>query len=136
MDKMKVGIVGVSRGGSYMRHYHRSDRTEITALCDLDENRLAICGKDLDLSDSQLFTDYDAFLNTDIDIVVVGTPIPFHAEQVVKALEAGKHVLSAVTMANTIEGCMAVYQAAKQKPSTCSRKTTYISISSRSVRNT
>jgi len=114
MDKLKVGIVGVSRGGSYMRHYHRNDRTEITALCDLDEKRLADCGKDLELSDSQLFTDYDAFLNTDIDIVVVGTPIPFHAEQVVKALEAGKHVLSEVTMANTVEGCKAVYEAAKK----------------------
>ena len=114
MEQLKVGIVGVRRGGSYMRHYARSARTQITALCDLSQESLSVCGKDLGLSDSCLFTDYDAFLNTDIDIVVVGTPIPFHAEQVVKALEAGKHVLSEVTMANTVEGCMAVYEAAKK----------------------
>lgn len=114
MVQLKVGIVGVSRGGSYMRHYARNSRTRISALCDLDPDKLSLCGKDLGLPDSCLFTDYEAFLNTDIDIVVVGTPIPFHAEQVVKALEAGKHVLSEVTMANTVEGCRAVYEAAKK----------------------
>lgn len=114
MQKFKVGIVGVSRGGSYVRNYHRSERTEITAVCDLDENRLNDVAEDLGLSDSQKYTDYDQFLAADTDIVIIGTPIPFHEEQVVKALEAGKHVLSEVTMANTIEGCRRVYEAAKR----------------------
>ena len=109
----KVGVVGVSRGGSYMRHYARSERTQITALCDLDEAKLADCGKLLELPDSALYTDYDAFLQSDIDIVVIGTPIPFHEEQAVKALQAGKHVLSEVTMANTVEGCRNIWEAAK-----------------------
>ena len=113
MSIYKVGVVGVSRGGSYMRHYARSERTQITALCDLDETKLADCGKHLGLPDSALYTDYDAFLDSDIDIVVVGTPIPFHAEQAVKALKAGKHVLSEVTMANTVEGCREIWETAK-----------------------
>ena len=54
MDKLKVGIVGVSRGGSYMRHYARNQRTEITALCDLDQEKLAACGKDLNKLDDAL----------------------------------------------------------------------------------
>ena len=114
MNKFKVGIVGVSRGGSFMRNYARSERTEITALCDLDQSKLASCGASLNLPDSALYTDYDAFLNSDVEIVVVSTPIPFHEEQVVKALNAGKHVLSEVTMANTIEGCRNIYEAAKK----------------------
>ncbi len=114
MSKLKVGIVGVSRGGSYMRNYARSERTEVTALCDLNGKQLEVVGKDLGLNDSQLYTDYDQFLASDIDIVIVGTPIPFHAEQVVKALDAGKHVLSEVTMANTVEGCMEIYKAAQR----------------------
>ena len=114
MSKFKVGIVGVSRGGSFMRNYARSERSEIVALCDLDEGKLADCGKDLGLPESALYTDYDAFLTADLDIVVIGTPIPFHAEQVVKGLKAGKHVLSEVTMANTVEGCRQVWEAAKE----------------------
>jgi len=114
MSKLKVGIVGVRRGGAYVRDYARSNRTEITAICDLDPKKLEDVSKELGLKDNQCFTDYDLFLASDIDIVVVGTPIPFHEEQVVKALEAGKHVLSEVTMANTVEGCRAIYDAAKK----------------------
>lgn len=113
MEKFKVGVVGVRRGGSYMRSYARNERTEITAICDIDEKILEGASKDLNLADEQVFTDYDKFINSDIDVVVVGTPIPFHAEQSVKALEAGKHVLSEVTASNTIEGCEAIYKAAK-----------------------
>ena len=114
MRKFKVGIVGVSRGGSYLRDYAKSERTEITAICDLDPQKLEEFAKELNLSDSQVYTDYDEFLNSDVDIVVIGTPIPFHEEQVIKALNAGKHVLSEVTMANTIEGCINIREAAKK----------------------
>ena len=113
MRKLKVGIVGVRRGGAYLRDYHRSDRTEVTAICDLDPQKLADAAEEMNLTDSQCFQDYDAFLNADTDIVIIGTPIPFHEEQVVKALEAGKHVLSEVTMAHTVAGCRRIYEAAK-----------------------
>ena len=114
MSKWKVGVVGVRRGGSYMETYAKGPRTQITALCDLDPAKLADCQQSLGLPDSALYSDYDEFLKTDIDIVVISTPIPFHEEQVVKALNAGKHVLSEVTMANTVEGCRAIWEAAKR----------------------
>ena len=114
MTKYKVGIVGVRRGGSYMRSYARNERTEITAICDLDVNRLSEASESLGLSDSQTFIDYDEFINADVDIVVISTPIPLHAEQAVKALEAGKHVLSEVTVADTVEGCSKIYDVAKR----------------------
>ena len=114
MKKYKVGMVGVSRGNASLKFYQRSNRAELAALCDLDPDRLAKCAEYLNMPDSALYTDYDAFLNSDIDIVVISTPIPLHEEQVVKALEAGKHVLSEVTMANTIEGCRHIWEAAKK----------------------
>ncbi|NLD86961.1 MAG: Gfo/Idh/MocA family oxidoreductase [Clostridiales bacterium] len=114
MDKLKVGVVGIRRGGNYMKNFGRGDRSEITAICDLNETSLEQSSKDCNLADNQCFTDFDEFLNADIDAVVVGTPIPFHAEQTVKALDAGKHVFSEVTASNTIEGCQAIYDAAKR----------------------
>ena len=114
MSKYKVGVVGVRRGGSYMLSYANSDRTKITALCDLDDTKLKDCQSLLGLDDSALYKDYDAFLASGIDIVVISTPIPFHAEQVVKALKAEKHVLCEVTMANTVEGCREIWEAAKE----------------------
>ncbi len=113
MKKWKIGVVGIRRGGAYARVFHNNERSDITAICDLSEENLAGAAEELGLSDSACFTSYDDFLNTDIDAVVVATPIPFHEEQVVKALKAGKHVLSEVTMANTVEGCYNILETAR-----------------------
>lgn len=58
---------------------------------------------ELGLSNSQCFDNYDEFIRkADVDVVVVATPIPYHAEQSIKAMEAGKHVLCEVVMADTV----------------------------------
>jgi predicted dehydrogenase len=58
------------------------------------------------------FTDLDAFLTSDIDIVVVSSPIPYHAEQSIAALNAGKDVLCEVTACETEDEARAVVAAA------------------------
>ena len=113
MEKLKVGVAGVSRGNAYLRAFGIGERSEIKAVCDLDQNRLENAAELFGLGDSQCYTDYDSFINDDIDIVVVGTPIPLHAEQTVKAIKAGKHVFSEVTATDTLEGCAAIYDAVK-----------------------
>ena len=98
MKQYKVGLVGVSRGSGTVAPFSLYPETKITALCDLNETRLLDVAKYYSISDKNLYRDYDQLVNSDIDIVVVGTPIQLHAEQTVKALEAGKHVMSEVTM--------------------------------------
>ena len=115
MEKqIKLGVVGLSRGSAHMKFFNRGDRSAITAVCDVDPDHLAGVQADLGLPDERAFTKFDDMLNTDIDAVVISTPIPFHEEQAVKALEAGKHVFSEVTMANTVDGCLHIYEAAKR----------------------
>jgi predicted dehydrogenase len=101
----RVGVVGARRGSSLIRPFALFPETQIVAMCDVDERRLADAAASLDIGDENLFTSYDEFLDANIDIVVVGTPIQFHAEQSVQAMEAGKHVLSEVTAAYTLEDC-------------------------------
>ena len=57
-----------------MRDYAHSNRTEITAICDLDPKKLEDVSKELGLKDNRCFTDYDEFLNSDIDAVTIVTP--------------------------------------------------------------
>ncbi len=55
--------------------------------------------------------------NPDIDIVYVVTPNGLHAEHVIKAAKAGKHVISEKPMANTVADCdrmIAACRAAKR----------------------
>ena len=80
MKKFKVGMVGVGRATSYGHIFANHPDTQVTALCDMDSDKLAQNGKDFELADSCLFERYEDLLNSDVDIVALGTPIPFHAE--------------------------------------------------------
>jgi predicted dehydrogenase len=50
------------------------------------------------------YTDYAAMLDA-VDAVVIATPMPLHVSQSILALQAGKHVLSEVTAAVSLEEC-------------------------------
>ena len=114
MKKYKVGLVGVGRGTAYGNVFVNHSDTEVAALCDMNENVLEENGKAFNLADNCLFKSYEDFINADLDIVVLGTPIPFHAEQTIKAMEAGKHVLCEVTASNTIESCQKMVDAVRK----------------------
>ncbi|HID95420.1 MAG TPA: Gfo/Idh/MocA family oxidoreductase [Candidatus Latescibacteria bacterium] len=63
----------------------------------------------------QVFADYDEFLDkADIDAVIIGSPVYLHAEQVVKAAEAGKHILCEKPMARTIGECDLMLEACRK----------------------
>ena len=114
MDTIKIGVVGVSRGSTYVKVFHQNGRSEITAICDPNDLNREQAKEEIGLTDSQCYTDYDEFLNADIDAVAIVTPIPLHEEQVIKALEAGKDVFSEVTMANTVEGCEHILETVRK----------------------
>jgi len=114
MGKLRVGLVGMGRGTVYVSQFQNHTRTEVNAICDvnpviLEEKRTAY-----GLKSSQVFQNYDDFVKADLDIVFIASPEPFHAEQAVKALEAGKHVLSEVGMATTVKDCDRIVQTVKR----------------------
>ena len=112
MRRLKVGHVGGRTG--YARLFNNHPRTETVAVCDIDPEALEKTRMVLGLKRFQCFQNYDDFLKTDLDIVVVGTPIPFHADQSIRAMESGKHVLSEVTAANNVRDCERLVQAVKR----------------------
>ena len=114
MKTWNVGIVGLSRGRGFVNVFSAHPRVEVTALCDVDEEKLSQTGGAFNLSDSRLFTDFDHFLNAPMDIVMIATPIPFHAEQTIRSVESGRHVLCEQTAAYTIEECEAIVDAVKR----------------------
>ncbi|NLB56376.1 MAG: Gfo/Idh/MocA family oxidoreductase [Lentisphaerae bacterium] len=114
MKKWKVGIVGLRRGMGFVNVFGAHPDVEVSALCDLDEKKLTDLGSAFNLDDSSLFTDFDDFVNADMDIVMIATPIRCHTEQTIKSLQAGKHVLCEQTVAYTVEECEAVFNAVKQ----------------------
>lgn len=98
--KWKVGIVG-ARGLSTVLGFRAIPDAEVTALCDIDDELLQAQVKRLNIPNA--YRVYDDMLESDIDIVVVATPMQLHCEMVLKALDAGKHVLSEVTAACSMD---------------------------------
>ena len=114
MKKWKVGIVGLSRGRGFVDVFSAHPRVEVAALCDTQPLTLKHVGEAFKLPDKALFDNFDDFVNAPIDIVMIATPIQFHAQQTIAALESGKHVLCEQTAAYTVEDCAAIVKAVKK----------------------
>ncbi len=114
MTAYRVGLAGARRGGGIVRAMANHPQCEIATLCDINTESLEALGKELNVPDDRLFTEFDDFVNADFNVAVIATPIDFHAEQSIAAMESGKHVLCEQTMAYSIEDCRNVIDAAKK----------------------
>ena len=104
---IRVGIAG-RRGTAFYAGLRGIPEAKLVALCDLDEAWLAEeAGKN---GVEKTFTRYEEMLDH-VDAVVVATPMHLHGEHVISALNAGKHVMSEVTAAVSLEQCWAIQAA-------------------------
>lgn len=101
-NTIKVGIAGV-RGLSTVMGLNALPNVEISALCDLDKGVLDQHGQNLNIPENRRYRIFDDMLESDIDAVVIATPMQCHVPQAIAALEAGKHVLSEVTAGVTMD---------------------------------
>jgi len=112
---VRLGVIGPgSRGQELMRTFLRVPGVRFTGLCDVYEPRFAEA-RDITREDTPTFRDYRALLAAkDIDAVIVATPLKFHGEHVVAALESGRHVYGEKSMAMTVEECDRIVDAVRR----------------------
>ena len=121
-EKIRVGVVGVGRGQSFAFGAQHAGM-ELVALCDTWEERLEAAGAQLQAA---TYTDYDRFLEHDLDAVVLANYFHQHAPFAIQALAAGKHVMSetsachtlgeGVTLARAVERSGRIYMFAENYP--------------------
>ena len=109
----KVAIVGAGHMAKvHAAAYANMVDAEPVAIMDIREdaaNELATA------HDAQAFTDFDEMLKTAKPTVVdVCVPTPWHKEYVVKAAEAGKHIVTEKPMARTLDDCQAMIEATEK----------------------
>jgi predicted dehydrogenase len=112
--RFRAGIVGLQRGSGLLHALATHPNVEITALCDANPATLAVMGDEYRLPDSQRFTQFHDFVNAPLDLIAIATPIEFHAQQSVAAMEAGKHVLCEQTAAYTVDDCERLVQTVRR----------------------
>jgi predicted dehydrogenase len=97
---LKIGIAGV-RGLSTVAGFQAAGDVQVAALCDLDADLLS--ERQTALGIPRGYRVFEDMLSSDIDAVVVATPMQCHVPQAILALQAGKHVLSEVTAGVTMD---------------------------------
>ena len=104
MRKVRVAVVGLNRGSLLAKFIIRHAKSlDLVAVADLDKKKADDFAREFKIP--TVYYSLDEVLKSDVEAVVLATPIPDHAEHTIKALEAGKHVLCEVICATTIEDC-------------------------------
>lgn len=94
MAVLKGGVIGFGNMGQGLTRYinqHKKDQAQIVAACNPDGANLTVARDDFGLSVTH---NAGKLVNMDLDFVLVTSPSHVHAEQVVLAAKAGKHVFA------------------------------------------
>jgi 2-hydroxy-4-carboxymuconate semialdehyde hemiacetal dehydrogenase len=114
MNKVRIGVAGANGafGSKHLDALSQIDNVEIVAaMATTLDKANGVADK---YSIPNRFDNYDEMLGmADLDAVILATPTQIHAEQGLKAMAAGKHVLIEIPMADTLADSEAL--VAKQK---------------------
>ena len=113
MEKLNIAVVGLRFGRTWMNGFNHHPDCRLAHLCDIDAAALAQEASASGVSRTSQHLD-EVLADAAIDAVALFTPAPLHGEQSVAALQAGKHVLSAVPAATTEASCRDIVVAARE----------------------
>lgn len=111
MKKVKVGVFGVGRGASLSEFFTVSENAEIVAVCDKWEDGLRRFEKQMNNPNITCFTSFDAFIEYDMDAVVLANYANEHARFAMTCLKKGKHVFSEVLPVQTMQEAVELVEA-------------------------
>lgn len=119
MDIKRIGIVGVGSiaCGRHIPELLAIDNCQITAICDIDENRLITVGDQLGIPHELRFTDYnDLIASTQVDAVEICTPNHLHIPIATAAVKYGKPVNIEKPLSINLAECQPLIHALQENP--------------------
>jgi predicted dehydrogenase len=114
MEPLKIGFIGAKGRGmslfqSLMMNESTGDLVEPVAVCDVRAENMAEWKYLVDVQT----TDFEKFINVDMDAVVIASPASTHVELSLKLLNAGIDVWCEVPMAYSMDGVLSLIDADK-----------------------
>lgn len=104
MSNFKIGILGSGRGIDLAR-YFKMLGCDIVALCDDNDDRIKM-GAERWKEPIALYTDFDKFLEHDMDAVVLANNFHEHAPFAIQCFRAGLHVFCECLSNGTMAGAL------------------------------
>lgn len=109
---LSVGLVGCGNRGMYVSGlFAKNEYARISKICDIYDDRLEAARAKY--AGAQEFKDIKELLASDIDAVLIATPIVYHPEHFELATKARKHIYMEKAAAIDAKGCHRVLKAAK-----------------------
>jgi myo-inositol 2-dehydrogenase/D-chiro-inositol 1-dehydrogenase len=105
-------------GARHANHFlHRTPKAELVAAFTPAENEIAWAKEHLEPWGVKIYTDFDEMLKHEgLEAVCVATVTTVHAQQTMKAIEAGKHVLCEKPISTELALCEQVLATAARNP--------------------
>jgi predicted dehydrogenase len=118
MNIVQVGLG--SFGKQWMNVVHKDDRWSHSGIATRNQDTLRRCGTDLGVPEEAQFSSLESMLlgTQDADAVLITTPYFLHTEQILLALEHGKHVLVEKPLCGSIEDAYRIRDAVKESGKT------------------
>lgn len=111
--ELKVALAGANRCASFLGALNTNPHTQVVAVCDVNEDAARRLAQRC--TGSQTYADCETMLDkARPDILIVGTPMQFHASHSISALVRNIHVLCEVTAAISVDECRWLVAAAKR----------------------
>ena len=115
MSKIRIGVAGAAGafGTKHLEALSQIESCDITTVMTTKKEQAAEVAQTFGASHS--FDNFDDFITSDAhDAVILATPTQMHAEQTIKALQAGKHVLVEIPMADSLADAEAMVAMQEQ----------------------
>lgn len=118
MDPLRVGVIGTGWiARDHLRELQSIDAVAVTAVCDLDESRLAAFADD---AGATAYTEWRRMLDVeDLGALFVCVPPLAHREPAVEALSNGLPVYLEKPIARDAEDAAAIVEAAERSGTVC-----------------
>src|SRR5688500_7526144 len=90
---VKVGLLGSGGRGTFVADLMtKHSAARVTAICDIVPERIDRAKKVLNAPDALATSDLHKLLASDVDAVIIATPVFLHADHLDAAVKAGKHI--------------------------------------------
>ena len=110
---LTVGVLGTGSRGTYVSTMMaKNTPARVVALCDVFPEKMEQAKKSIGVEGPKLYQDFREMLSSDIDAVIIATPVFLHADHFEAAVKAGKHIYLEKPASADVEGCKRIMRMA------------------------
>lgn len=112
-DAVKVGLLGAGNRGPFVASMMAKNTPgRIVAICDLYEDKMEKAKTMIGAENPRLYKDFRKMLESDIDAIIIATPVFLHADHFDAAVKSGKHIYLEKPASVDVEGCKRIMRTA------------------------